>query len=725
MRERVAAVGARDGALVLRLELVVELLGDPLAQLGVDRLDVEAGREPLDQRQQQREVAQVGVDRLGDARVLDLDRDGPALARHRAVHLADRRGGERLLLELGEDRRRLLAQLLAQQLLDRLNGSGGTSSRSLASVCLKFSRSSSGSAVKSIVESTCPTFIAAPRIWPSCSTSSRASAAARSPVAASARSGERTTFAARVPTQRADCPATSPPRRRGAREARGGRLARLVGIPPGYGAARPGDHAGSRLRRVIRAFGPGRVNLIGEHTDYNGGLALPFAIDRGVTVEAEPRDGGEIRAEARDVGEPDVFPVGRPRRAPTAGARSCAARSAELRAAGVDGARARGCAFARRPAARLRALLLRRAGGGALPRAAGRWRAPRSPTASSWRGCARASRTTGSAPRPGCSTSSPRCCGEAGARAADRLRHARRSSPSRSSSGDWRLVTLESGAEHAHAAGGYNERRAECRAACAALGVEHARAGRPRRGGRGCPRRWTAARGTCSPRTRASTRWSPRCAPATSSAAGRLLDASHASLRDDYEASVPEVEDAVAALKRAGAAGARMVGGGFGGSVLALLPPGTPLLPGRPRSLRGVRRVVFDPPGPRRRGRTARAPPARCGRPRAARRRRSRRRAGARDAQARKSAPMISIATPTHRLRFQPAAFSMSASEAPRPEDRTGSRRRPRTAPPMMRRRSNRLARCGRARASSSASSDWAMCGRRWGCVGHGVVLLG
>src|SRR5215212_8622363 len=55
--------------------------------------------------------------------------------------------------------------------------------------------------------------MAAPRIWPSCSTSSRASAAARSPVAASARSGERTTLAARVPTQRADWPATSPPRR--------------------------------------------------------------------------------------------------------------------------------------------------------------------------------------------------------------------------------------------------------------------------------------------------------------------------------------------------------------------------------------------------------------------------------------------------------------------------------------------------------------------------------
>jgi galactokinase len=54
---------------------------------------------------------------------------------------------------------------------------------------------------------------------------------------------------------------------------------------------------------------------------------------------------------------------------------------------------------------------------------------------------------------------------------------------------------------------------------------------------------------------------------------GELLDASHASLRDDYEVSVPEVERAVAACRDAGALGARIMGGGFGGSVLALFPP--------------------------------------------------------------------------------------------------------------------------------------------------------
>jgi galactokinase len=56
---------------------------------------------------------------------------------------------------------------------------------------------------------------------------------------------------------------------------------------------------------------------------------------------------------------------------------------------------------------------------------------------------------------------------------------------------------------------------------------------------------------------------------------GALLDASHASLRDDYEVSVEAVERTVARLKDAGAAGARIVGGGFGGSVLALFGPGT------------------------------------------------------------------------------------------------------------------------------------------------------
>src|SRR3954449_12133601 len=69
---------------------------------------------------------------------------------------------------------------------------------------------------------------------------------------------------------------------------------------------------------TVTAFGPGRVNLIGEHTDYNGGLALPFAIAEGVTVTAtavdDPGD-GTIHAIAHDLdGDEDRFALAAPPR---------------------------------------------------------------------------------------------------------------------------------------------------------------------------------------------------------------------------------------------------------------------------------------------------------------------------------------------------------------------------------------------------------------------------
>jgi galactokinase len=53
---------------------------------------------------------------------------------------------------------------------------------------------------------------------------------------------------------------------------------------------------------------------------------------------------------------------------------------------------------------------------------------------------------------------------------------------------------------------------------------------------------------------------------------GPLLDSSHASLRDDFEISTPELDTAVDAARAAGAIGARMTGGGFGGAAIALTP---------------------------------------------------------------------------------------------------------------------------------------------------------
>jgi galactokinase len=137
--------------------------------------------------------------------------------------------------------------------------------------------------------------------------------------------------------------------------------------------------------------------------------------------------------------------------------------------------------------------------------------------------------------------------------------------------GDHLLVVLDSGAGRSLAESGYNARREECRRAAEALGVGSLRDARD---GRGLPdpldRRVRHVVGE-NERVDAAV---AALAAGDMPALGVLLDGSHASLRDDFEVSVPAVERAVAACKEAGALGARIMGGGFGGSVIALFPPG-------------------------------------------------------------------------------------------------------------------------------------------------------
>ena len=103
---------------MLGLELVVELLADPLAHLSRERLGVEARREPLEERHQQHRVTQVALDRLCDARILDLRDDLVAVDGRRPVDLPDRSRGKRVLVEVGEHFPERRAELLAQKLLD-------------------------------------------------------------------------------------------------------------------------------------------------------------------------------------------------------------------------------------------------------------------------------------------------------------------------------------------------------------------------------------------------------------------------------------------------------------------------------------------------------------------------------------------------------------------------------------------------------------------------------
>jgi galactokinase len=317
----------------------------------------------------------------------------------------------------------------------------------------------------------------------------------------------------------------------------------------------------------VTARGPGRVNLIGEHTDYNGGLALPFAIERGVTVTAAPASGDEVVAHALDAGERDAFPLARPGRAE--GWRAFVRGTvAELQAAGhslrpveltIDGDVPAGSGLSSSAALEV-ALCL------ALLAAAGEPEPDRRALA---RLCSRVENEWVGA-RTGLLDQLASLLGREG--------HALRIDfasgdvdPVRLELGDWRLVTVDSGASHEHASGGYNERRAECDRACELLEIETLRDA-PEEPDLPAPllRRVRHV----SSENRRVEEMVHALQGGDLEAAGRLLDRSHASLRDDYEASVPEVEATVERLKAAGAAGARMIGGGFGGHVLALLPPG-------------------------------------------------------------------------------------------------------------------------------------------------------
>jgi galactokinase len=304
----------------------------------------------------------------------------------------------------------------------------------------------------------------------------------------------------------------------------------------------------------IRAFAPGRVNLIGEHTDYNQGLCLPFAIDLGVTVTAELRDGGEVAAPGLPAGDPYLRGV-----------------AAELRAAGVD---VPGCTL------EVASDLPRGAGlssSAALCVAlalalCGVADAEAPPPVALARLCSRVESEYAGA-ETGLLDQLTSLLGEEG-RALRLDMRSLESEPVELDLGGHVLAVLDSGATHEHAGSGYNERREECGRAAELLGVESLR---DASSGAGLP-------DPLARRVRHVITENERVDAAVAAlrkgdpeALGWLLDASHRSLRDDYDVSVPEVERAVAACHEAGALGARTMGGGFGGSVLALFAPGAKL----------------------------------------------------------------------------------------------------------------------------------------------------
>jgi galactokinase len=272
---------------------------------------------------------------------------------------------------------------------------------------------------------------------------------------------------------------------------------------------------------MTRFRAPGRVNLIGEHTDYSGGLVLPIAIQLGITITFEAATGVElvapggeryvdaVVAELAGLGRSDVGLVGHVDADLPQGA-----------GLGSSGAFEVAVALALCDVAQFEVEPLELA-----------------------LACQRAERRAVGVPAGILDQAASLLGREGHALLLDcgTLEHRWVKVPA-----ELALVVIDSGERHSHEASGYADRRRELEA--------------------GDPRRVRHVQ-TENERVQAAVE---ALEANDLEGLGELFAASHASLREDYEVSTPALDRVVEAAVAAGAVGARMTGGGFGGSVVAL-----------------------------------------------------------------------------------------------------------------------------------------------------------
>ena len=344
---------------------------------------------------------------------------------------------------------------------------------------------------------------------------------------------------------------------------------------PGPGAARLFADRFSRPPDGLW-YAPGRVNLIGEHTDYNEGFALPFAIGAGVCVAASARGDGLLALASRQQGG-DVLTVpvaalapGRP----GGWAAYPAGMAWALRSAGhrIGGANLAIDADLPAGAGLSSSAALACAAGLAL---AGLYQldVPRPELAALGRGAENdfVGVPTGPMDQLAVLLGQP-----AHALLLDCRAGTGTAVPFDPAAAGLALLVIDTRVQHELTGGGYAARRRACQDAARALGVRSLRdiSGTGLLAGLADPvlrrRAWHVV--TENRRVLDTVGLLRAARPAE---AGPQLTASHLSLRDDFEVSWPEADAAVTAALRAGALGARMTGGGFGGSVIALAPAGT------------------------------------------------------------------------------------------------------------------------------------------------------
>jgi galactokinase len=328
------------------------------------------------------------------------------------------------------------------------------------------------------------------------------------------------------------------------------------------------------MQSAVTVWAPGRVNLIGEHTDYSGGRVLPAAIQLGITVEGRSQD-GVVTLFSTAFGEGESFqPDGGG--SPIGGwARFGQAVAAQLHQLG-------------RPPVGLTASI-----SSTLPSGVGLSSSAALEVGIALALCEVASfsvdpltlasacqRAESSGVGVPCGILDQAACvlGEEDAAIlldCGSLEHRLVPIPRGVS-----FLVLDSGVERTLETTGYATRRAELEHGLALLGVERA------------TKLSVTDLGPLDSLSRRRVRhvitenervlqFAAALADGDLAVAGRLMSESHASLRRDYEVSTPELDMLAAIAEDSGAYGARLVGGGFGGAVLALVETKTSVEIGR------------------------------------------------------------------------------------------------------------------------------------------------
>ncbi|MDQ0684344.1 galactokinase [Streptomyces achromogenes] len=320
---------------------------------------------------------------------------------------------------------------------------------------------------------------------------------------------------------------------------------------------------------------PGRVNLIGEHTDYNDGFVMPFALPHTAVAAVSRREDGRLRLHSADIEggvvelEPDSltpgsddgwasYPAGvvwalRDAGHPVTGADVHLASTVPT-GAGLSSSAALEVVVA---------LALNDLYELGLPG----WQLARL--------CQRAENVYVGAPTGIMDQTASACCESGHALFLDTRDLSQKQIPLDLAAEGMRLLVVDTQVTHAHSGGEYGKRRAGCEKGAALLGVDALRdvpfegldAALARLGDEEEIRRLVRHVVTEDERVERVVRL---LESGDTRAVGPVLTEGHASLRDDFRVSCPELDLVVGTAVAAGALGARMTGGGFGGSAIVL-----------------------------------------------------------------------------------------------------------------------------------------------------------